>query len=471
MKLRRICLFAVAALLAVAAAPLRPARAGPADEETGPNFEIPPDVPPAIVEKYKHALDQYTFAKKPQAGQTKKISAAIKEFTSTKNLAPKFAAPRYFLGVMYVWTMEYEKARDSLKSACDLNPSFHQAMVKLAEAYWRLKKPDKALAECERAIALAPKYGPAYTIRGVCRLKSGDAKGALEDFQQAKKLGEEHLEELLDMAKHEVDGPGWKETFTCETANYIVTTPVSQDLADDIGKHAELIRKTYTKIFPEIVKEKRKFPIIVYANDAEYHKNGGPPSAGGHYSSFMRKLYLFQYPEDKDTKLVLYHEGFHQFLDDYLDDAPQWFNEGLGDFFGPSLYIPPKKASMGAQGSMQLRPNPWRLKTIQAAIQVGKVRHFADLMLMSQEEMYQEEWAGIHYAEAWSIIYFLVRGGAPAGKEAGPYFHYLQDYFKALRRGDGRDTAFVAAFGNDEAAIQKLMKEWAKFTLDLREEP
>jgi hypothetical protein len=246
---------------------------------------------------------------------------------------------------------------------------------------------------------------------------------------------------------------------------------VSQEFADDIGKHAELIYKTYTRIFPKVNKEKRKFPIIVHASKADYQAVGGPPSAGGHYEPFLRKLVLFNYEKDRDLKIVLYHEGFHQFLHDYLDDAPQWFDEGLGDFFGPSKYIAPVKIKGGlkqtAEG-MQLCPNPWRLKYIQMAIQAGKIRPWRKLMLMSQAELYEEEWAGIHYAQAWSIIYFLVRGGAPPGAEAGPYFKILQEYFSALRRGDGQETAFENSFGKRNVA--KLEEEWKAFTLGLNAE-
>ena len=40
----------------------------------------------------------------------------------------------------------------------------------------------------------------------------------------------------------------------------------------------------------------------------------------------FKQLFLFQYPRMSDTRLVLYHEGFHQFLDGILEvKPPQWF--------------------------------------------------------------------------------------------------------------------------------------------------
>ena len=220
-------------------------------------------------------------------------------------------------------------------------------------------------------------------------------------------------------------------------------------------------------IFPKVEKEKRKFTIIVHGAKADYHASGGPEGAGGHYEPALRKLVLFQYEKDEDTKIVLYHEGFHQFLHDYFEDAPQWMDEGLGDFFGPSKYVP----ADGKKGKerMEFRPNPWRLNYIQQAIRAGKIRKWQHLMNMSQAEMYEEQWAGIHYAQAWSMIYFFIRGGAPPGAPAGPYFKYLKEYFMALRKGDSAEQAFIAAFGKSD--VTKLENEWKAFILGVSEQP
>ncbi len=464
----RLPVLALAAALALASAPVR---AADDKNETGPNFAVPADLSAEAGAQWTRALAAYKAARDAKSGQTDKIAAAIKDLKKAKELAPRFAVPGYYLGILYQWTKEFEKARAVLKQSCELNPKFHQALVELGDVHLHMKQADKAIAEYDRALGIAPAYGHAFAMRGFAKMKTGDFAGAAADFGLAKKHDPESKwgEAGEAMAKRELGGPGWPTTYVCETANYKVMTPVSQEFADDLGKHAELIYKTYTRIFPKVGKEKRKFPIIVHASKDDYHAAGGPPSAGGHYEPLLRKLTLFKYDNDRDTKIVLYHEGFHQFLHDYLDDAPQWFDEGLGDFFGPSRYVEPVKSKGGLKKSaegMQLRPNPWRLRHIQMAIQAGKIRQWRKLMLMSQAELYEDEWAGIHYAQAWSIIYFLVRGGAPPGAEAGPYFKILQEYFQALRRGEGQESAFEESFGKRD--VTALEKEWREFTLGLK---
>ena len=508
-------LAAASVAIALALAGASPAGAAASNpDEAGPNFAVPADLAPEAAKEYARALDLYEAAHHAEDGQTEKLTAAVKAMRKVRELAPRLAPACYYLGILYQETHEYEKARGILKTACDLNPAFHQAVVELGDTYCWLKQTEKAIPEYDRAIAMAPDYVHAYAMRGHAKLRAGDFKGALEDFDLGKRVvaaarkkakaaaaaaaagakgvtqtaspagvtktattvrgseepgpsGDPWIDDGWRRAKREVDGPGWAKTFVCETEHYHVMTPVSQEFADDLGKHAELIFKTYTKIFPKVGKEKRKFPVVVYGSPEDYHAAGGPQMAAGHYDPLIRKLVFYKNPKgDADTKIVLYHEGFHQFLHDYLERAPQWFNEGLGDFFGPSKYVEPPKGQR--LGGMKLCPNPWRLKLIQTAIQQNRYRGFRQLMLMSQAELYDPQWIGIHYAESWSIIYFLVRGGAKPADEAGPYFKLLGDYFKALRKGDGQESAFEAAFGKVD--LPKLEQEWRQFTLRLTPE-
>jgi tetratricopeptide (TPR) repeat protein len=454
-----------ALLLALAAAPAARAE----QDESGSNFAVPTGTAQEIGDRYAAAVEAFRDARKAEQDVDKKIADAVKKFVSLRQDAPRFAPPCYFLGILYQETKEFEKARQLLDSAVQLNPSFYQAWVELGDVHGWMKSREKALAAYEKAIEVAPRYGHAYAMRGFAKLRAGDSKGALEDFERAEKLGpkDRYVASWKEHAQRDVDGPSWKgEVFKKETEHYVVLTPVSAALAEEVSKQAELIHQTYETIFPKIEKEKRKFTVLVYASKEEYHANGGPAMADGHYDTLLRKLHIYKHPKDEDTHLVMYHEGFHQFIADYLDDPPQWWNEGLGDFFGPTAYEPVlDKKGKTLKNNMRLRPNPWRLRFIQDCIQRGRIRDWKTLMLMSQRQLYEPEWAHEHYAESWSIIYFLVRGGAPPDKPAGPYFKLLQAYFEALRKGAGQEGAWEKAFGKQD--VPALEKAWKEFTLKL----
>lgn len=436
------------------------------------NFAIPEATPKAATLSYKQGLELFESADRGGEGATARAIAAAERFRAAARLAPKFALPRYYLGIIYQWTKEFERAKTTLRQAVGLSRSFHEAHVELGDTYMWLKQPKKALVWYDRALKAQPDYGLAYLRRGQLHMRQGKFLDAKADFDKAAALTKDPRElagvsQYLAMCQTEIAGPQWPTVYASETKNYRVLTPVNQALADNVSHHAELIFKTYRKIFPAVKRARRKFTILVYGSAEEYHANGGPKSAGGHYSPLVRKLVLFRYPKEEDMLIVLYHEAFHQFLHDYLEDAPQWMDEGLGDFFGPSRYLTETNArgKVVAEG-MQVKPNPWRLRTIQRAIRRGRIRRWKELMLMSQAELYEDSWAGIHYAQSWSIIYFLVRAGAKGDQLAGPYFKLLKAYFNALRKGEGQESAFESAFG--KADLEKLEGEWKRFVLGVK---
>jgi hypothetical protein len=104
---------------------------------------------------------------------------------------------------------------------------------------------------------------------------------------------------------------------------------------------------------------------------------------------------------------------------------------------------------------MRAHPNPWRLQYIKGAIQRELTPSPDELMQMTQREMYSGN-VGIHYAMAWSLVYFML--------EEGSYAKILVRYFQALRRGKGTEEAYDETFGKiDMLAFEK---RWKDFTLN-----
>lgn len=430
-----------------------------AQEEEGPNFEIPEKWTEEKRAAFEEAVRLYHEAAEADEDTVSKFEAAIAALLDALRLDKTYAPTRYYLGIAYQIIGEFNKARSQLEQALKYNRNFHQAMVELADTHMHEKKPKKAARMYDKAIATAPEYTHAYRMRALYLLKELEFEDCLADCEVV--LAAEPEDDLAiylrDVAQRELNGEDWETAYEAETEHYIIKTNTDQEFAELVGFRAEMIHKVYTRLFPKVSTGRRKFPIIVYADAEEYHRKGGPPSAGGHYEPLLRKLVLFRYPELDDTMLVLQHEGFHQFLHYYLEDAPQWFNEGVADYFGPTEY-----SKVRGDDHMEVRPNPWRVKTIKQALAAGRVRGFRELMMMSQAELYHPQWAGIHYAQAWSIIYFLCE------YNDREHFPILKDYFLALKEGDGQEEAFNASFGQVDLAV--IEQEWAGFVRKLRDE-
>lgn len=439
-----------------------------AAEAVSKNLVVPESLEASVRQRLEAAIASWTRAeellrsKGPKAARAG-IDEALAALEAVRLDDGKCALPEYYLGIGYQLLGLYygeddqlPKAVTRLKAAVRLNPDFHEAFVELGDSHGHLEKWRDAEAAYDAAIGLAPDYALAYQRRAALYLQQQRLREALADVQEALRLepndkGVAALERELRTA---LDGPDWPQTYEVETKNYLIRTNTSQEFAEFIAHRAELIRRLYLSVFPDPPRTKRKFPIIVYSSKQEYHANGGPPSAGGHYQPAFKQLVLFRYPKEEDTLIVLHHEGFHQFFDGILErKAPQWVDEGLGDFFGPSAYV-----HEGGKEGMRLRTNPWRLKTIQAVIRAGRAVPFERLMNMTQQEMYGQD-AGLHYAQAWSMVYFFIQADDRA------HFKYLKKYFKALRRGKGRREAYDSAFGRADMAA--LEARWRDYTLSL----
>lgn len=388
------------------------------------------------------------------------LQRAIERLQEASRVARRSPLPHYFLGIAYQYTEEYDQAERSLRRAIEMLPTFHEAEVELADNYTHREEYDAAARHYARAIELAPGYAEAWKRRAILlHVPQGEFEAAMADLDEALRLAPDDAEipEIRSSVRRAVSGPDWPQRFTVENEHYRVVTNVSQDFAEFIAHRAELIHRLYESIFSENDAPDRLYPIIVYANEQEYHANGGPQGAGGHYSPIFRSLELFQYPNEADTLIVLHHEGFHQFLHTYLRDAPQWFDEGLGDYFGPSIYV-----HEGGVEMYRTRPNPWRLPLIQAAVRQGSYPPIERLMLMSQQEMYSQN-PGLNYAMAWSLIYFCCERRDRNGDLV--WFPALRQYFRELSHGrDGRE-AYARSFGRVD--LDRFEQEWRRFILDL----
>lgn len=418
------------------------------------NLRPPEGTPQAAIENDAKGNLLLEEAKKQRGDAIDTVEKAIKELEKAAR-TPKFALPQYHLGIAYQYTKEYDDAQSALEKALKINPDFFEAMVELGDTYSWLKKNDKAIEQYDRAIAIAPDYALAYREKGIVLIRQRKVQEAREALAKSVALDktDQAADQILKMVDNDLKGPGWKSTYQAEGEHFVVTTDDSQDTADLLLKHVEIVYTLYTKIFPEAEKEAIKFPVLVFKDAKDYQAYGGPPNTGGYYNPMMRNLVFFKQAKLSDTLLVLYHEAFHQYLAYYLEDAPQWYNEGHGDYFGPSEYV--EKSKM-----MYIRVNPWRLGLIQGAIKANRYQPLDKLMLMTQDELYDPQTIGLNYAESWSFVYFLWQ------YKSGAYAPILKAYFKKLREGAGLKKAYTATFGR--SPMKQIEQEWKDFITGLK---
>lgn len=412
-----------------------------------PNLTIPSDLPEKARKDLEEAIVAFQEAEKAETGRERLLKKAIEKFKAASVKAPKSPLPLYHLGIAYQLKRSFSEARRVLEKAVKLQPRFYEAIVELADVYVWQKDAKGSLAIYEKALEINPSYTVALDRKAFALIRLGRFKEAHTYLDQAQKAQpHKQRKRFAVQLEVEINGPKWKNTYVKETENYNVMTEVSQEFADEIAGHAELIRRAYDRVFPDIKKPERKYQVLVHADRAAYLKAGGKPTSGGYYDPNFRKLVLYRYPKKEDTLTTLYHEAFHQYIDDYMEQPPQWFNEGLGDYFGAYRYV-----RQGSRELMVCKLSRWRLPGAQFAAHQNEGAPASDLMVMTQRDFYGPK-AAIYYSQAWAMIYFMIEGNKPHYKQT------LVNYFRALHKGQDIDQAYQSTFGKLD--MQKFDQEW-----------
>jgi tetratricopeptide (TPR) repeat protein len=454
-------------LVLAAALPCRPPllpdalqviRADDGDEELPPpprdNLTLPAGVAPEVKAEFDAAVELFQKARAKFVDESLRKDA-MRAMTRLKSKIPSGQA-HYYIGILHQWEDDTKKARKVLEELLALHPEFYEAHVELGDVEVQEKKPEAAISHYQRALEIYPYFEYGVDRMLVVLVQLGRFEEAKPFLERALLRGESELREKCGEAiRFELDGPPWETTYTQESENYIVKTDHSQEFALRISETAELIRDLYDVIFPEIEKPDRKYLVIVYKDRDGYMAGGAPANTGGYYTPLSRRLMLFRSPDEEQTMQTLKHEGFHQYCHDYLDNIPQWFNEGLGDYFAASELV-----MLGKKRGMRIRPSKGRLNNLMLVFRAGiDIPSIPVLMNMSREEMYDVandgDMAAIHYAQAWSVVYFCIDGGNEAHRNA------LKNYFKALRQGKSSRAAYESTFGRFD--MRQFEEEWRRF--------
>jgi len=138
--------------------------------------------------------------------------AVIADIKKVMSLNPDIAMAYYIRGLFYANKNNMGQAISDYTKAIELNPNYVEAYVNRALAYAYKDKVDidpnspkafinmgtigtdkanmdKAIADCNKAIEIAPKYADAYLIRSRVYLLGNNAEKALSDVRQAETLG------------------------------------------------------------------------------------------------------------------------------------------------------------------------------------------------------------------------------------------------------------------------------------------
>jgi len=242
-----------------------------------------------------------------------------------------------------------------------------------------------------------------------------------------------------------------------------VQTDISAAYAQLVGKHMEAILQQYSSRFRDYGRVTARFNVIVYNHEADYLR-AVPPQVRGSTGVFMAGRQLLAAHADKRTTeevlRTLYHEGFHQFMYEVVSPSvPVWLNEGLAEYFSDATWNG-QTFTLGQVSSV-------RLYVVQQAVLAGNYIPFRRFFRMTSENWLQDisvdrRRASIQYAQAWSIVHFLIHA------DGGRYAPMLNTLLRSIREGRLPERVMEDIFGDDYGQFERA---WARYVMALQASP
>lgn len=254
-------------------------------------------------------------------------------------------------------------------------------------------------------------------------------------------------EERAAQVEQEKQKGGWAVAHSSKYYDFYSNGPRDEVLL--LARTMDLMCDEFKKVFQFEQEITRSFPVWLYGSQQEFmSRTGHGPGTGGFYDG--RKIVGFHGKSGGlSTQGVLFHEGTHQFqglcMGQNMWRAKIWLIEGLAVFFEASE-VQGRRLAVGAI------PKD-RLAHVKRAISSNSYVPLRDLIRMDQAQF-----GALHYAHAWSLIYFLVNG-TQGGKRR------FVEYWERAKLGEAGVPLFEELF---DRPIEEIEAAWKQYVLQLQ---
>ncbi|HBP16418.1 MAG TPA: hypothetical protein DEA08_01320, partial [Planctomycetes bacterium] len=387
-------------------------------------------------------------------GKPLDLLAAANAFAKAVELAPNYAAALYRRGLALERLGQRSLAIDELERAVRACPHFYEARAALARVLAGSERLTEAEAAVRKALEDRPDHAPARSALALIYFRRGDLERAREQLDLALALdpSDEGVRSFRRNVTNVLRGPPWETTYSARTRHYQVKSDISQARADEYARELETIRASYERFFQVTERPQAKRATVLIFDTEEGFQSYAELSTDDRVESLLG-CYLRRYDqlllyEDKDdatraeTRRVLYHEAFHQFLEPLIPDVPFWLSEGMAEYFGSTRIEEGQVVDRGAK-------LPARLRDLRKFVsERGSPLSIPGLMRESPSEFYSGPVA-VKYAQAWAVVHFLMHGAKDEWRAR------FVRYLRALLAGKSPRSALVAWKGVDWQAFEK----------------
>ena len=237
----------------------------------------------------------------------------------------------------------------------------------------------------------------------------------------------------------------------------IIISDAPTQVVKELGKRLDFYCELFDEFYEELgLKRKNTNTLKIrlfdsYADYETYYQRSTSSSRAtplAYYSPTLHSVVMYNDATDVALRAVVFHECSHQYLNRYSYNTPRWLNEGLAEYFEGW------KVEPGVAGNR--RPHLYDLALVRKVISKGSYLSPQELVEMGDEKFlgfideYPEHDSYLHYATAWSFVYFCLESGHEQDRER--IIHYLREI--------GRTGASASFAVDNWEALTERWKRW-----------
>ncbi|HVE42318.1 MAG TPA: DUF1570 domain-containing protein, partial [Planctomycetota bacterium] len=401
-------------------------------------------IPPKVAKAYADGrawLQKLEKAKSDQqishlSGQVRQcLEDAIRE-------APWFPLTYFYRAEWRYQEGDAAGAMRDLAEAAANQEGFVEARVARAELLLHEGKYAEAEKEIEGSLILIPDLAHARLTRALLHYYGGRETEAVAELELARRLEptDVSLRRQAKRMRNIVAGPRWSGVVAIETPHYLIRAEAprlsrkgkKEDLDKAVRERAQKYADHLTgarSYFEQLVsgpqsRARKPFVFICdtpesYYVYADFTSEDRLEHTAGVFFNQYQQLLFYRDESEEETLQTMTHEAFHEYLHAILPSVPTWIDEGMAEYVSGVRIEGGKVASVGAV----LRA---RLRNLQAALESGWDGFAFEFVLRESKETFYTLAPELQYAQAWSMVHFLMHG------KGGKYKPLLEQYVKVL---------------------------------------
>lgn len=238
-----------------------------------------------------------------------------------------------------------------------------------------------------------------------------------------------------------------------KSSNFELVGNASEKEIRKVGAKLEQFRDVLTHLLPNATfNTPVPSTVIVFKSDDSFKPykplyRGKPAPVGGYFQSGEDVNYIALSTATTGVESpyrIIFHEYTHLLINNYAQNVPAWFNEGLAEYYSTFEVVDGRKAELGrpiASHVYLLREKWLPLRDLFA------VNHSSALYNERDKQ-------SIFYAESWALMHYLLLG------KQGQRQPQLAAFLSKLEAGLIAEEAFRQAFGIDLQSFEKELRAY-----------